>query len=144
MTQGPWVAEDWIIVAVKLSSCLDLQRFVIPIIFWISLPLDFKKFSRLWNYRQLFFFNLKSRPWCNLSCALQDQDTKIDNRDHDDLPYLIFVIFFTWAKFLENEIYTEKTCILRQNTQKMPIFCVITAKYTVNCQFFALLRQNTQ
>ena len=22
--------------------------------------------------------------------------------------YLIFVIFFTWAKFLENKIYTEK------------------------------------
>ena len=31
-----------------------------------------------------FFFNLKSRPLCNLSCALQDQDTKIDNRDHGD------------------------------------------------------------
>ena len=34
------------------------------------------------------------------------------------LPYLIFVIFFTQAKFLENKIYTEI--------------------YTVNCQFFAL------
>ena len=32
-------------------------------------------------------------------------------------PYLIFVIFFTLAKFLENKIYTEKTRILRQNTQ---------------------------
>ena len=31
--------------------------------------------------------------------------------------YLIFVIFFTLAKFLENKIYTEKTRILRQNTQ---------------------------
>ena len=31
--------------------------------------------------------------------------------------YLIFVIFFTQAKFLENEIYTEKTRKLRQNTQ---------------------------
>ena len=29
--------------------------------------------------------------------------------------YLIFVIFFTWAKFLENKIYTKI--------------------YTVNCQF---------
>ena len=34
-----------------------------------------------------------------------------------DQPYLIFVIFFTWAKFLENKIYTEKTRRLRQNTQ---------------------------
>ena len=31
--------------------------------------------------------------------------------------YLIFVIFFTQAKFLENKIYTEKTRKLRQNTQ---------------------------
>ena len=37
--------------------------------------------------------------------------------------YLIFVIFFTQTTFLENKIYTEKR---------------------VNCQFFALLRQNTQ
>ena len=52
--------------------------------------------------------------------------------------YLIFVIFFTRAKFLETKIYTEKTRKLRQNTQKIANFCVITAKYTVNCQFFAL------
>ena len=32
-------------------------------------------------------------------------------------PYLIFIIFFTQAKFLENKIYTEKTRKLRQNTQ---------------------------
>ena len=31
--------------------------------------------------------------------------------------YLILVIFFTQAKFLENKIYTEKTRKLRQNTQ---------------------------
>ena len=36
-----------------------------------------------------------------------------DNRNEylrlkDDNPYLIFVIFFTLAKFLENKIYTEK------------------------------------
>ena len=36
--------------------------------------------------------------------------------------YLIFVIFFTQAKFLENKIYTEKTRKLRQNTQKIAIF----------------------
>ena len=32
-------------------------------------------------------------------------------------PYLIFVIFFTRTKFLENKIYTEKMRKLRQNTQ---------------------------
>jgi len=31
--------------------------------------------------------------------------------------YLIFVFFFTRAKFLEKKIYTEKTRKLRQNTQ---------------------------
>ena len=34
--------------------------------------------------------------------------------NHNHCPYLIFVIFFTHAKFLENKIYTEI--------------------YTVNCQ----------
>ena len=52
--------------------------------------------------------------------------------------YHIFVIFFTRAKFLENKIYTEKTRKLQQNTQKIANFGIITAKYTVNCQFFAL------
>ena len=37
-------------------------------------------------------------------------------------PYLIFVIFFTQAKFLENKICTEKTRKLRQNTQKVANF----------------------
>merc|ERR1712004_574217 len=46
--------------------------------------------------------------------------------------------FFTLTQFLENKIYTQKTRKLRQNTQKIANFCVITAKYTVNCQFFAL------
>ena len=52
--------------------------------------------------------------------------------------YLIFVIFFTQAKFLENKIYTKKRVNYDKIHRKLPIFCVITAKYTVNCQFFAL------
>jgi len=36
--------------------------------------------------------------------------------------YLIFAIFFTRAKFLENKIYTKKTRKLRQNTQKIANF----------------------
>ena len=53
-------------------------------------------------------------------------------------PYLIFVIFFTQANFLENKIYTEKRLNYDKIHRKLSIFCVITAKYTVNCQFFAL------
>ena len=37
-------------------------------------------------------------------------------------PYLVFVNFFTRAKFLENKIYTEKMRKLRQNTQKIVNF----------------------
>ena len=43
-------------------------------------------------------------------------------------PYLIFVIFFTPAKFLENKIYTEKTRKLRQNTQKIANFLLYYGK----------------
>ena len=46
--------------------------------------------------------------------------------------------FFTHTKFLENKIYTEKRRKLRQNTQKIANFLRYNAKYTVNCQFFAL------
>ena len=45
-------------------------------------------------------------------------------------PYLIFVIFFTRAKFLENKIYTQKRVNYSKIHSKLP--------------FFALLRQNTQ
>merc|ERR1719350_2437524 len=64
--------------------------------------------------------------------------------------YLIFVIFFTRTKFLENKIYTKKTRKLRQNTQKianflryygkihskLPIFCIKSVKiYTGQKKF---------
>ena len=42
--------------------------------------------------------------------------------------YLIFVIFFTWAKFLENKIYTEKRQFFALNLSKMPIFRVKSVK----------------
>ena len=42
---------------------------------------------------------------------------------HQELKtYLIFVVFFTQTKFLENKIFTEKTRKLRQNTQKIANF----------------------
>ena len=46
-----------------------------------------------------------------------------DEEEEEDLyAYLIFVIFFTRAKFLENKIYTKKTRKLQQNTQKIANF----------------------
>ena len=70
-------------------------------------------------------------------------------------PYLIFVIFFKQAKFLENKIYTEKMRKLRQNTQKianflryygkihckLPIFCLKSVKiYTGQKKFTRYIR----
>ena len=61
---------------------------------------------------------------------LESDDFDSDYLESDDLEnaylerdaYLIFVIFFTQAKFLENQIYTEKARKLRQNTQKFANF----------------------
>ena len=70
-----------------------------------------------------------------LNCYLKDERRGVQ-------PYLIFVIFFTRAKFLESKIYTEKRLNYGKIHSKLPIFCVITAKYTVNCQIVALNRKN--
>ena len=51
------------------------------------------------------------------------------------LSYLIFVIFFTHAKFLENKIYRKTPIFLVKSVKKKtPIFCVKSVKKR---QFFA-------
>ena len=69
----------------------------------------------VWDIIQIL--NPTTRPfdkvWQGVSCCLDDsQDAGIWGESHciggRALPYLIFVIFFTRAKFLENKIYTEK------------------------------------
>ena len=42
-----------------------------------------------------------------MNVSKQHMIAKLHFYDCSFLPYLIFVIFFTWAKFLENKIYTE-------------------------------------
>ena len=49
--------------------------------------------------------------------------------------YLIFVIFFAQAEFLENKIYTEERQFLPIFRQFLPIYIEI---YTQKRQFFAL------
>ena len=89
------------------------------------------------RFKILFKGISESRPQCGY-CAGVDRDTNLipllvprackkygigGHPTHNcKIPsemeaYLIFVIFFTRAKFLENKIYTEKTRKLRQNTQ---------------------------
>ena len=46
--------------------------------------------------------------------------------------------FLHWQNFWKIK-FTPKKCVNYDKIhRKLPIFCVITAKYTVNCQFFAL------
>ena len=52
--------------------------------------------------------------------------------------YLIFVIFLHWQNFWKIKFTPKKRVNYDKIHSKLPIFCVITAKYTVNCQFFAL------
>ena len=56
---------------------------------------------------------------------------------HNRHTYLIFVIFFTQAKFLENKIYTEIYTVYCQFTHsKLPIFRVKSVKiYTGQKKF---------
>ena len=50
--------------------------------------------------------------------------------------YLIFVIFFTQAKFLENKIYTEKRVNYDKLHSKLPIFRLKSVKIYTRQFFF--------
>ena len=50
--------------------------------------------------------------------------------------YLSF--FLHWQNFWRIKFTPKKRVNYDKIHRKLPIFCVITAKYTVNCQFFAL------
>ena len=52
--------------------------------------------------------------------------------------YLIFVIFLHEQNFWRIKFTPKKRVNYDKIHRKLLIFCVITAKYTVNCQFFAL------
>ena len=54
------------------------------------------------------------------------------------MPYLLFVIFLHRQNYWRIKITPKKRVNYDKIHSKLPIFCVITAKYTVNCQFFAL------
>ena len=110
-----WVSQ----VNLRRTVTISFSAYI-----WWSAGQIFSKSSKLRKGHQGCFYKIK--------CSAQQV------KYYSFTSYLIFVIFFTRAKFLENKIYTEKMRKLRQNTQKIANFCVITAKYTVNCQFFAL------
>ena len=51
--------------------------------------------------------------------------------------YLIFVIFLHGQNFWRIKFIPKKRVNYDKIHSKLPFFWVITAKYTVNCQFFA-------
>ena len=52
---------------------------------------------------------------CNFATRWGENDIDDDEKSEQVLAYLIFVIFFTRAKFLDNEIYTEKRQLFALN-----------------------------
>ena len=52
--------------------------------------------------------------------------------------YLIFVIFLHGQNFWRIKFTPKKRVNYDKIHSKLPIFCVLTAKYTENCQFFVL------
>ena len=81
-----------------------------------------------------------------------DDNLNNENDDGDDdeeeeemtMSYLIFVIFLHEQNFWRIRFTPKKRVKYSKIHSKLPIFCVITAKYTVYCQIFALnLKQFT-
>ena len=54
----------------------------------------------------------------------QIKGVTISVRGSEENPYLIFVIFFTESKFLENKIYTQTRQFFALNLLKTPLFRV--------------------
>ena len=69
----------------------------------------------------------------NYSSISRDQSSQGDINT-----YLIFVIFLHEQNFWKIKFTPKKRVNYDKIHRKLPFFCVITAKYTVNCQFFAL------
>ena len=108
------------------------------------------QFSRLTNFldnRQKYPINLiRTMCWCQ--CSLlgthlplfsgfpwMSENVPGNNSAHHTW-YLSF--FLNWQNFWIIKFTPKKRVNYNKIHSKLPIFLVITAKYTVNCQFFAL------
>ena len=83
----------------------------------------------------------KQESWMHLAATRMRQPDKTSpfrRLAYCIMPYLIFVIFLHEQNFWRIKLTPKKRVIYDKIHRKLPIFCIITAKYTVNCQFFAL------
>ena len=77
-------------------------------------------------------------PWLSVSLGFEMSKRSPSKSIWSLVTYLIFVIFLHEQNFWRIKFTPEKRVNYDKIHSKLPIFCVITAKYTVNCQFFAL------
>ena len=87
---------------------------MLPAIWWLNCPQVLRKWRTSMPQKMIlnhFSSSDQSASICGSTAA-------------QVLPYLIFVIFFTQAKFLENKIYTEKRVNFDKLHSKLPILRV--------------------
>ena len=77
-------------------------------------------------------------PWLSVSLGFEMSKRSPSKSIWSLVTYLIFVIFLHEQNFWRIKFTPKKRVNYDKIHRKLPIFCVITAKYTVNCQFFAL------
>lgn len=146
----------------KKGANLCVEGFVwIPHIYthlnkqrWVPAEFEFRNYYILTPKGKIFaVLSLKCElPWkllnkwfaCWIKRGTRCMFNKVElKRWQPSTPYLIFVIFFTRTKFLENKIYTKIYTVNCQFTQKIanlhskwPIFCVKSVKnYTGQKKF---------
>ena len=104
------------------SKCLGLLLFVVPVQ-WTTTSM----LALYWKIQEKSSKTEKEKKF------RERVDLSPSERSN---AYLIFVIFFTQAKFLENKIFTKKRVNYDKLHSKLPILRVNYENYTVNCQFF--------
>ena len=110
------------------------------------------------NFKSYVYYKLLSAPWTcwrwwsrSASCCWRSRSRGRDShwqagstRVKCELflskffSYLIFVIFLHRQNFWRIKSTPKKRVNYDKIHSKLTFFCVITPKYTVNCQFFAL------
>ena len=131
MTSGIMMRIDWVNLANwRWKSFREQDRNFLIGTVWMTSN------SKVMDHWLRFESKMRRSPWSRQLILVPRH--RAESEINTLAAYLIFVIFFTRAKFLENKIYTKKRVNYDKIHRKLLIFCVITAKYTVNCQFFAL------
>ena len=121
----------------KQDSSQNVTYFVHFILLRYFGPNFLSTYSNSTNLPQsrLLLLLLDLDEWAGFSTS---PPVKKKKKKHMKVAYLIIVIFLHWHNFWRIKFTPKKRVNYDKIHRKLPIFCVITAKYTVNCQFFAL------